>query len=263
MYIQNGRRRRSAFPARRARSGRGRLTIGCVSSSRSTSAIPTASMRGRSARRSLICRRSADRSIARSVLTTRAISTAIPEGTLEFAEAHVFGTVRFVLDIWERYFGRPIEWHFARDYRQLEMVILPQIDNAYAGYGFMEIGAHPRAGWDARCPYALNFDVMAHELGHLILYSTIGVPSRGAERGEYYGFQEAGADTTALIATLHFESLIAASARGDPRQSLRFQRARPVRRIVAARSDPARQQRCQAVRNSPPAGKTNTRCRSR
>ena len=58
-------------------------------------------------------------------------------------------------------------------------------------------------------PYALNFDVMAHELGHLILYSTIGVPSRGAERGEYYGFQESGADTTALIAALHFESLIA------------------------------------------------------
>jgi hypothetical protein len=58
-------------------------------------------------------------------------------------------------------------------------------------------------------PFALNFDVMAHELGHLILYSTIGVPSKGAERGEYYGFQEAGADTTALIAALHFESLIA------------------------------------------------------
>ena len=63
--------------------------------------------------------------------------------TPEFAEAHVFGTVRFVLDIWERYFGRPIEWHFARDYRQLEIVIRPEIDNAYAGYGFMEIGAHP------------------------------------------------------------------------------------------------------------------------
>ena len=128
--------------------------------------------------------------------------------TPEFAEAHVFGTVRFVLDIWERYFGRPIEWHFARDYRQLEIVILPQIDNAYAGYGFMEIGAHPRPT-GALVPYALNFDVMAHELGHLILYSTIGVPSPRRQRGEYYGFQESGADTTALIAALHFESLIA------------------------------------------------------
>jgi hypothetical protein len=132
---------------------------------------------------------------------------SIPQGTPEFAEAHVFGTVRFVLDIWERYFGRRIEWHFARDYRQLEIVILPKIDNAYVGYGFMEVGAHPRP-LGGPAPYALNFDVMAHELGHLIIYSTIGVPSPSAQRGEYYGFQESAADTTALIAALHFDSLI-------------------------------------------------------
>jgi len=87
-----------------------------------------------------------------------------------------------VLDIWERYFGRPIEWHFARDYRQLEIVIRPRVDNAYAGYGFLEVGAHPMPD-GTLAPFALNFDVMAHELGHLILYSTIGVPSKGAERG--------------------------------------------------------------------------------
>ena len=132
----------------------------------------------------------------------------IPLGAPEFAEAHVFGTVRFVLDVWERYFGRPIEWHFARDYRQLEIVIAPRIDNAYAGYGFMEVGAHPRPDGTV-VPYALNFDVMAHELGHLIIYSTIGLPSPNAARGEYYGFHESAADTTALIASLHFESLIA------------------------------------------------------
>ena len=57
-------------------------------------------------------------------------------------------------------------------------------------------------------PYALNFDVMAHELGHLIIYSTIGLPSPAGARGEYYGFHESAADTTALIASLHFESLI-------------------------------------------------------
>jgi hypothetical protein len=131
----------------------------------------------------------------------------IPEGTPEFSEAHVFGAVRFVLDIWERYFGRPIEWHFARDYRQLEIVITPQIDNAYAGYGYLEVGAH-HTPEGALLPYALNFDVMAHELGHLIIYSTIGVPSLAGARGEYYGFQESAADTTALIAALHFESLI-------------------------------------------------------
>jgi hypothetical protein len=132
---------------------------------------------------------------------------AIPEGTPEFSEAHVFGAVRFVLDIWERYFGRPIEWHFARDFPQLEIVISPRIDNSYAGYGYLEVGAH-HTPEGALLPYALNFDVMAHELGHLIIYSTMGVPSLAGARGEYYGFQESAADTTALVASLHFESLI-------------------------------------------------------
>ena len=132
---------------------------------------------------------------------------SIPLGTIEFAEAHVFGTVRFALDIWERYFGRRIEWHFARDYRRLEIVIQPQIDNAYAGYGFMEIGAHPLP--DGRvAPFALNFDVIAHELGHLIIYSTIGLPSPAAAGGEFYGFHELAADLTALIAAMHFETLL-------------------------------------------------------
>ena len=132
----------------------------------------------------------------------------IPEGTPEFAEAHVFGAVRFVLDIWENYFGRRIDWHFTPDYRQLEIVILPQLDNAYAGYGYMEVGAHHRDD-GTLAPYALNFDVMAHELGHLIIYSTIGVPTPATQQGEYFGFQESAADTTALIAVLHFKSLLA------------------------------------------------------
>jgi hypothetical protein len=131
----------------------------------------------------------------------------LPEGTPEFAEAHVFGAVRFVLDIWERYFGRRIEWHFAADYRRLEIAILPGLNNAYAGYGFMEVGAH-RFPDGSHAPYALNFDVIAHELGHLILYSTVGLPTPATQQGEYFGFQESGADTTALIAGLHFASLL-------------------------------------------------------
>jgi hypothetical protein len=128
-------------------------------------------------------------------------------GTPEFAKAHVFGTIRFVLDIWERYFGRRIEWHFAADYRRLEISILPGLNNAYAGYGFMEIGAH-RFADGSHAPYALNFDVVAHELGHLILYSTVGLPTPATQQGEYFGFQESGADTTALMAGLHFDSLL-------------------------------------------------------
>ena len=63
----------------------------------------------------------------------------IPENTPEFAEAHAFGAIRFVLDLWEGYFGQPIEWHFRRDYERLEIVMLPELNNARAGYGFMEV----------------------------------------------------------------------------------------------------------------------------
>ncbi len=170
----------------------------------------------------------------------------IPEGTPQFAEAHVFGTVRFVLDIWERYFGRRIEWHFARDYRQLEIVIAPQIDNAYAGYGFMEVGAHHFPD-GSLAPYALNFDVIAHELGHLILYSTIGLPTAATQHGEYYGFQESGADTTALIAALHFESLLAHLLEETHGNLYTYNELDRFAELVAARPDPARQQRCEDV----------------
>src|SRR4029077_18462321 len=86
----------------------------------------------------------------------------VPEGTPEFEEAHVFGTVRFVLDIWERYFGHTIPWHFARDYRQPGTVILTALHISYAGYVCMEIVSHAHPD-GAFVPYALNFDVMPHE----------------------------------------------------------------------------------------------------
>ncbi len=131
----------------------------------------------------------------------------IPVGTPEFSEAHVFGTIRFVLDVWERYFGRRINWHFARDFDRLEVVMLPDFDNSHAGWGFMEVGSYHETADGTPVPFALNFDVVAHETGHLIIYGTMGVPSTATERGEYFGFQESAADTTAMIAGLHFGSL--------------------------------------------------------
>ena len=88
-------------------------------------------------------------------------------GTPQFEAAHLFGTVRFVTDIWEGYFGRPINWHFAGHFDRLELSILPELDNAYAGYGFIEVGG--RWSKDLYRPFSLNFDVIAHELGHLII----------------------------------------------------------------------------------------------
>lgn len=125
----------------------------------------------------------------------------------EFLAAHAFGCIRFTLDVWERHIGRPLEWHFGDHYERLEISILPDWDNAQYGYGFLELGS--QVDIDRRVlPFSLDFDVIAHEVGHAILYSLLGVPGRGRERPEYIGFQEAFADCVSLIAAMHFPSVI-------------------------------------------------------
>jgi len=131
----------------------------------------------------------------------------IPADAPEFAEVHSFGVIRFVLDLWERYFGHRIEWHFARDLDRLEIIMFPELNNARAGWGFIEVGANREEDGTLR-PFALNFDVLAHELGHLIIYSVVGIPDAAEIEGEYFGFHECAADMTALIAAGHFSTLI-------------------------------------------------------
>jgi hypothetical protein len=131
----------------------------------------------------------------------------LPPGTPEFDAAHLFGCVRFALDIWEKYFGRPIPWHFADRYERLEMAPVPDFDNAHAGYGFLEVGQYPLDS-GARVPFILNFDIIAHELGHLIISTEVGQPTDATAGGEYYGFHESAADLVGLLASAHFESVI-------------------------------------------------------
>lgn len=129
-------------------------------------------------------------------------------GTPEFEAAHLYGTVRWVLDVWENYFGRRIQGHFRHTYDRLELVLLPQMDNAFMGYGFLEVGAHTTETGDVR-PFSLNFDVIAHEVGHSIIYSEVGLPLlEGTETGEYFGFHESAADLVALVSVLHFDSVV-------------------------------------------------------
>ena len=126
----------------------------------------------------------------------------------EFEAAHLFGSVRCTLDVWEKYFGHPIAWHFRRDLDRLELVIQRNLlENAFMGYGFLEVGIHESEDGGIE-PFSLNFDVIAHEVGHCIIYSVIGVPDPGTASAEYYGFHESAADLTALIAALHFDSVI-------------------------------------------------------
>ncbi|MFK7881770.1 hypothetical protein [Roseobacter sp.] len=127
-------------------------------------------------------------------------------GTPQFETAHLFGTVRFVMDIWEDYFGREIPWQSDKTHDRMELTILHSLENAYSGYGFIEMGGDRSTG--SLKPFSLNFDVIAHELGHAIIYSEVGVPDPSNVTGEYFGFHESAADLVALISSLHFNSLV-------------------------------------------------------
>ena len=127
-------------------------------------------------------------------------------GTPEFDAAHVYGCVRWTLDVWERYFGRQLPWHFAQDYAALEISLYPDLDNSHAGYGFLEIGADLSEGKPQS--FGINFDVVAHETGHLMIYSLLGVPEIDATMGEYQGFHESAADLVAMIAAAHFDPVL-------------------------------------------------------
>ena len=124
-----------------------------------------------------------------------------------FEVAHLFGCVRFTLDVWEGYFGRPVPWHFRAGYDRLELTVLPDFPNAQAGYGFLEVGRYI-TDTGAAAPFSLNFDIIAHEAGHLIIYSEIGEPTPTTAVGEYYGFHELAADLVALLAAAQFDSVV-------------------------------------------------------
>ena len=128
-------------------------------------------------------------------------------GSRGFMAAHMYGTLRRILDIWEDEFGQPIQWHFRLHYPSLELI--PQIawDNAQAGYGFIETG-FDTSNPEAPEPYCLNFDVLAHEFGHMMIFSKVGIPLPTAMTLEYRGFQEAGADLVALVSVLHFNTFM-------------------------------------------------------
>ncbi len=128
-------------------------------------------------------------------------------GTRAFEAAHLYGTIRWVLDIWEDYFERRIEWHFREDYERLELILLLDWDNAQSGYGFIEVGYWTTDEGESQ-PYSLHFDVLAHELGHSIIYAEIGTPTEATRVGEYFGFHESAADLVALVSVLHFDSVV-------------------------------------------------------
>lgn len=125
----------------------------------------------------------------------------------DFLAVHMYGSVRRVMDIFESYLGQRIEWPFRQDYPRLEIIPLIEWDNAQSGYGYIEFG-RSSANEDIVHSYGLNFDVIAHEIGHTILFSLVGFPTTGELPLMFRAFHEACADVTALIGLLHFDTVL-------------------------------------------------------
>jgi len=128
-------------------------------------------------------------------------------GTRQFEAAHMYAVIRRVLDVWEYYLGRTIAWHFDEVHERLELIPQIEWDNAQSGFGYIETGYSENSLGEPQL-YCLNFDVLAHEIGHSIIFSVVGSPFTATETPQYFGFQEAAADMTALMAMLHFDSVV-------------------------------------------------------
>ena len=131
----------------------------------------------------------------------------LPLQSRQFHAAHMFGCLSVVRDIWQSYYGRPLCWQWRDDFSRLELIPLLDWTNAQSGYGYIETG-HIFTRQGERRPHCLNFDVLAHEMGHMILFAELGVPPEEARTAHYYGFHEACSDLIALISVLHFESVL-------------------------------------------------------
>src|SRR5436305_1051415 len=74
------------------------------------------------------------------------------------------------------------------------------------GYGYLELG-YSEIGGVLR-PYALNFDTIAHEIGHFILLSELGLPLGISGDHDFFPYSEAFADLISLISLLTFDSAV-------------------------------------------------------
>ena len=130
----------------------------------------------------------------------------IPVETEQFLAAHTYGTIRHTLDIWEHYLNRRIVWWHAAANPQVELIPIVHWQNAHSGPGFIEMGQQPNR-FGRLQPFCLIFDVLAHETGHAILFSQIGVPPPEQIDEAFLAFHESFADLIALIGALHFRSV--------------------------------------------------------
>jgi hypothetical protein len=131
-------------------------------------------------------------------------------GTRAFNAAATFAVVRIVLEIWEHHLGRPIRWYFRETVGpSLEIIPLVSSDNAWSDEGYLEFGyPYYPDPTDRNVPFCLNFEVVAHETGHLILKSVIGTMPDDQKSLMHRAHEEAASDLIALLSALHFDSVI-------------------------------------------------------
>ena len=127
----------------------------------------------------------------------------------EFSAAMVYAVIRTTLSVWCHFLQRDrIEWHFARTEGPiLQAHPRARSANAWSGNGFVEFG-FPHFP-DRRYRFCENFEVVAHETGHLIMKSAIGTMPDDEKSLQHRAHEEGAADLVALVTTLHFESVIA------------------------------------------------------
>jgi len=131
----------------------------------------------------------------------------IPVNSRQFLAAHMYGSVRFTLDVWEAYFGKTVDWYAPGDRFIIELVPQVDWDNAHAGIGFIETGGRKNEAGVYE-PFALNFDVIAHEVGHTLLFSEMGIPGVDTLTPQFLAFHESMSDLVALVSVLHFDSIL-------------------------------------------------------
>jgi hypothetical protein len=128
-------------------------------------------------------------------------------GSPAFLSAHSYACARRVLDICVGYLRREVSWFFRPSVQRLEIIPhIPDWDNAQSGFGYLELG-EGEPGNATSC-FALNFDSIAHEMGHLVLLSELGLPEGDGSRTDFFAYHEAIADFISLLGLLHFDTAI-------------------------------------------------------
>lgn len=159
-----------------------------------------------------------------------------------FRAAHLYACARFTLDVWEKYLGRRVDWHFSRHFRRLELVAVGLWSNAHMGYGFLEAGQRQLPDGSV-ADLALDFDVIGHEIGHAMMMAFAGTQPSSRFTGDYEALHEAAADCASMVAALHLTPVVEGlleETRGDlynANRLTRFAEFSPTRQIRLANND--------------------------